>query len=132
MLRRMPNDTQFLLQMKLRAPQRSTHCRRRVCKRFRWCVPLPDRDEAGLPRCRFENRENWEARVADLERWIEELVRPYPLIKACMERRRDDPGVDLMTAAREVRAASAADRDSGRGGSRRRKRAACAPPRPNG
>ena len=104
----MPNPAVAYMQFLLAAPQKSPRCPRRICRRENRCVPPPDRTAAGLHRCRFENRSEWEARFPVAWQKYEEVLREFPDFWAKVE----GPGPEQPS-----KKASAGGLRSGRGGS---------------
>jgi hypothetical protein len=106
----MPNPAVAYMQFLLAAPQKCPRCPRRICRRENRCVPPPDRAKAGLHRCRFESRSEWDARFPVAWQKYEEVLREFPDFWARIEaagKEADQPS----------RKASAGGLRSGRGGS---------------
>jgi hypothetical protein len=61
---RMPAMLGRILQLVCSAGERKAYCRRAVCRRYRYCVPPRNRDDANLFRCPYDHDDDaWERRA---------------------------------------------------------------------
>jgi len=59
----MPDLLQRTLQLACSARQRKACCRRKICRRYGFCVPPRDEEIPELFRCPYDDRNEWPKRV---------------------------------------------------------------------
>ena len=78
----LPTLLEWEMQLLCSAGPRHRYCRRRACRRYRYCVPPRDLDHPPLHRCSFDGFDAWAQRVLLVEKVVERLMKDVDVVAA--------------------------------------------------